>query len=1009
MFKKTTIFFLLSFSVFLLQAQKTNWKNYQSQLKDSCKLDDRDFQGAEVSSQRKIARGKSEIIWLQQTYQGLPIHGADMQLVLSNKKELVSQQCRFISLGQMNISATPAFDFQEGAAKAFASKGFSGIVKLKDIKQLNSHKWKAVQEGVKGVVYVDFSFWLDGKKTPKLVYTVRFSLKGSDALWQVRVNAHSGEIIDTRNLTLSCNFEGSPETTLVTNLTDEIHSNEELLSDGSQYRVFPYPFESPLNGPRALLVNPADVLASPNGWHDLDGFTGAEETRSIGNNVSAYDDQDDDDFPDDYVEGGSSLNFDFPYAATPNSNPLGNREAAITNLFYANNRVHDVLWYYGFNEEGGNFQEFNYTGGGLAFDAVHAEAFDGSGTNNANFATPPDGEAPRMQMYLWANNLGSYLTINSPSGIAGTYASAVAAFGMQMTPFPITAQVVEYNDGSINPSWACDFSLDWMDGKIALIDRGDCNFTTKVLNAQDAGAIAVIMVNNQAGQPFSMGGVEDLITIPSIMVSQEDGNLIRAQLSSNVNATININSLGNYFDSSFDNGVIAHEYGHGVSNRLTGGPSLADCLYNEEQMGEGWSDFLALIMTTTSANSGEQARGIGNYVHGTSVDGPGIRPFPYSRDMTINPVVYDDIQVLSIPHGLGTVWCSILWDLYWNMVDVYGYDSDLLNGTGGNNKTIQLVMDGMAIQTCSPGFVDGRDAILQADELANNGANKCLIWSTFARRGLGYSADQGSSESAFDGISAFDTPPFCSTVDFANFTTSQTLVCAGSPVTFTDITQPVSESVEWTFEGGFPGSSINGTESVIFSTPGTYTVTLLSTTNLGSDDRTETITVVPQLSINAVVTDASLLVNNGAINITVSGGQAPYNTVWEDIVGLNDLTVNSLAPNVYEVTITDQAGCSLDTVFTVERHEGLEEISAVSFQINPNPFNNDLSLRFENATQAELVRVYDLSGRILHQQSLSLQGKSTLTLPIAHLSAGTYIIQVQFSHQPIQSKRVIKY
>lgn len=131
-----------------------------------------------------------------------------------------------------------------------------------------------------------------------------------------------------------------------------------MLSDGSQYRVFPYPFESPLNGPRALLVNPADVLASPNGWHDLNGFTGAEETRGqFGNNVSAYDDQDDDDFPDDYVEGGSSLNFDFPYAATPNSNPLGNREAAITNLFYANNRVHDVLWYYGFNEEGGNFPE----------------------------------------------------------------------------------------------------------------------------------------------------------------------------------------------------------------------------------------------------------------------------------------------------------------------------------------------------------------------------------------------------------------------------------------------------------------------------------------------------------------------------------------------------------------------------------------------------------------------------------------------------------------------------
>lgn len=91
----------------------------------------------------------------------------------------------------MNISATPVSISKKVRLKAFASKGFSGIVKLKDIKQLNSHKWKATQEGVKGVVYVDFSFWLDGNKAPKLVYTVRFSLKGSDALWQVRVNAHT--------------------------------------------------------------------------------------------------------------------------------------------------------------------------------------------------------------------------------------------------------------------------------------------------------------------------------------------------------------------------------------------------------------------------------------------------------------------------------------------------------------------------------------------------------------------------------------------------------------------------------------------------------------------------------------------------------------------------------------------------------------------------------------------------------------------------------------------------
>ena len=72
---------------------------------------------------------------------------------------------------------------------------------------------------------------------------------------------------------------------------------------------------------------------------------------------------------------------------------------------------------------------------------------------------------------------------------------------------------------------------------------------------------------------------------------------------------------------------------------------------------------------------------------------------------------------------------------------------------------MQLVMDGLKLQSCNPGFVDGRDAILQADMINNNGANQCLIWKAFADRGLGYSADQGSSFDRFDQTQAFDMPP----------------------------------------------------------------------------------------------------------------------------------------------------------------------------------------------------------------------------------------------------------
>jgi hypothetical protein len=101
----------------------------------------------------------------------------------------------------------------------------------------------------------------------------------------------------------------------------------------------------------------------------------------------------------------------------------------------------------------------------------------------------------------------------------------------------------------------------------------------------------------------------------------------------------------------------------------------------------------------------------------------------------------------------------MLWDLYWAMSDEYGWDADLYHGTGGNNLAIQLVMDGMKMQPCNPGFVDARDAILAADTAMTGGENGRIIWEVFARRGLGWSADQGVQERRLDGAEAFDVNP----------------------------------------------------------------------------------------------------------------------------------------------------------------------------------------------------------------------------------------------------------
>lgn len=236
-------------------------------------------------------------------------------------------------------------------------------------------------------------------------------------------------------------------------------------------------------------------------------------------------------------------------------------------------------------------------------------------------------------------------------------------------------------------------------------------------------------------------------------------------------------------DGDFDNGVIVHEYGHGISNRLTGGPAAAGCLGNEEQMGEGWSDWFGLMMTIETGDAETDARPIGTYLFNQSANGNGIRPFPYTTNMAVNPMTYaSSFSGVSVPHGVGSVWCTMLWDMTWMMINEYGFDEDLYNGTGGNNMAMELVIEALKLQPCSPGFVDGRDAIIAADEVINGGANVCMIWEVFANRGLGYSASQGTSSSRSDGNEAFDRPPSC-TLELAK-STVDTEVLPGENITY---------------------------------------------------------------------------------------------------------------------------------------------------------------------------------------------------------------------------------
>lgn len=615
------------------------------------------------------------------------------------------------------------------------------------------------------------------KQGLRLAWDLSIDMASSADYWSLRVDALTGEVIGRQNWTVKCDFGAPDAHHHAHNCAHQAAAapalpaaealamqNMQMQADGAVYNVFALPAESPIHGPRVIVSNPADTLASPFGWHDTNGEAGPEYTITRGNNAHAFLDLDNSDTPQgDEPDGGEDLIFDFPLDL--NEEPQTYQEAAVTQLFYMNNMMHDITYAYGFDEQAGNFQQNNYSRGGVGNDYVLAQAQDGGGTNNANFATPPDGGNGRMQMYLWTGG-GSIFSVNAPQPVAGGYEVQAASFGAPITEDPVTGDGLIADDGSPEGSLACNALIngDEMAGKVAIIDRGGCEFGLKALNAQNAGAIAAIICNFE-DELVGMGGgaVGGQVTIPVVSMGLTDCQTIRQFSGQGLNVTFQVpaDNGPEFIDGDLDNGIIAHEYGHGISNRLTGGPSAAGCLGNDEQMGEGWSDYFALISTVQPGENGELPRGIGTFALRQETTGPGIRRQRYSTDMSVNDQVYDDVKSTTAPHPLGEVWAAVTWDLYWAMVDQYGWDPDPVNGTGGNNMAIQLVMDGMKLQACSPGFEDGRDAIMAADMINYDGAHECLIWEVFARRGMGFFMDQGSSDNRNDNQQDFEARPEC--------------------------------------------------------------------------------------------------------------------------------------------------------------------------------------------------------------------------------------------------------
>ena len=577
---------------------------------------------------------------------------------------------------------------------------------------------------------------------------------------------------------------------------------EEVAANPTTYRVWADPddpLHPPADGPQGTTSSP-----HPTGLQDktpvifvapslvtvssvagvTDPWLPPGATETIGNNVDAFANLG---YPDGFTPGAdvranltASGTFDRSYDVTqPPDASIDQRKAAVTQLFYNVNFLHDWFYAAGFDEAAGNAQASNYGRGGVEGDSILAQAQDYDGHDNADMWTPPDGSRPRMRMFLWTGPENARLVVMAPAGIAGENGDVGLAYNFGPREFdtgvvPIVAAADDGLGG--DPLDACSTlapppreAAGFYAGKIVFANRGSCGFSVKAQNVFDAGAAGIAIGNVDPGQAVDemTATAEFWPAIPSLLIGYEPAQRLRATFEAGTEVTGAMIRPATFDrDGSIDNLVVAHEWGHYISNRLVGDATGLSANM-ARGLGEGWADFHALLLEVRQGDALVPSNVGWNGVYTSAsyasaafslpVDALyfGLRRYPYSTDLSKNPLTFRQIgdenplpggvprnllfaapNVNSEVHNTGEVWAVMLWECYAALLrDTLG-PAPRLGFDQARDRMRDYLVAAYKLTPLEPTLLEARDALIAVAQ-ENDPIDAQLFWAAFAKRGAG--------------------------------------------------------------------------------------------------------------------------------------------------------------------------------------------------------------------------------------------------------------------------------